>query len=112
MAQQAKRDLAGTLDVNGVSFSWRLDREPQWSTTDGYRGLSIIVDRIDRPGRSLCIVYPFPRWKGFGTQGRKVQRPQVQPGDIADGIAEAIKQGYDPDRRGKPFLFQVKRSEA
>jgi hypothetical protein len=108
MTQLARRDIGGTLLVDGETFGWRVEREPQWCTVDGYRGLTLLVERLADPRRSLLIEYPFPRaWKGFGTQGRKVQRPQIQPQDVAVRIAEAMAQGYDPDRRGKPFLFKV-----
>lgn len=37
------RDLADTIEVDGLTYEWSVQREPQWRTADGWRGLVVFM---------------------------------------------------------------------
>src|ERR1700722_1455850 len=100
-----RRSLEGTVFVDGVAFSWRLHREPQWCTADGWKGVAIAVEHAKAPVRTLIIEFPFEIQSHRSTPHR--QRPKLPEKAIAAHIRGAIAQGWHPESRGKPFIFEV-----
>ena len=108
MTRLSRRSLGGTLAVDGGAYRWSVYREPQWCTADGWKGLAIVVEPESDPRQQLFIEYPFPSdWKGYGRLERRHQRPKVSATEIASHIQEAIAEGWNPARRGRPFVFAV-----
>jgi hypothetical protein len=74
-----------------------------------YEGLSIAVVRVDGAYRELILEYPIAtgvKWglllpKGFP------QRPKVSAKLVESSVRQAIAGGWDPNSRGKSFVFQV-----
>lgn len=93
------------VTVGESAFRWRVHREPQWCTTDGWKGLMISVEHGDLKGRSLLIELPFTAQSRRSTPHR--QRPKVSEGELRAYIAQALAVGWVPGSRGKPFVFAV-----
>jgi len=100
-----KRTAAQSIDVRGTLFTWRVHRESQWCTADGWRGLAVLVELIGTGERALIIEFPFAIETRRSTPQR--QRPSVSEKELQRAIAAALDAGWDPQRRGKPYLFEA-----
>lgn len=96
-----KRDLSGTIVVDGREFEWELKREPQWCTADGWQGMLIGVCRTGE-AREALIQFPMPQGTAQRARGYR-HRPQVQRGDLEEAIKKALSLGWEPGSKGKPF---------
>lgn len=100
-----KRTINGTADLDGTALTWVLASEPSWSNSgDGYKGMCIAVRVVDAARRELIIEYPFPT----GKDGRPLpvpQRPPLSQAMVDTSIRAAVEAGWEPNSRGKPFVF-------
>lgn len=103
-----KRSIGGELCIEGQAVIWRVHREQQWCMVDGWKGLSIEVQSANSARRSLFLEYPTVKTQ---KQGWMRTYPGVQTrirsGKIEAHIRLALAAGWDPDSRGKPFVYQV-----
>jgi len=103
--KRRKRTIEGAVTVDGISLVWALTSEPQWSNSgDGYKGMCISVQVADQARRELIIEYPYPT----DARGKRLpvpQRPPVSPAMVETSIRQAVSAGWDPDSRGKAFVF-------
>jgi hypothetical protein len=104
--KRRKRFGGGLIAVDGVSLSWRLLSEPQWTSEHGYKGLCISVRTEDGRHRELILEYPFP--KKFNSVGvpQVPQRPKFSAKTMEPDVRKAIAAGWDPTSRGKAFTFK------
>ena len=101
-----KRDLKGTLEVEGREFTWELRREPQWCTVDGWQGMLVAVSLTDATGREALL--QFPPAKRPAQRARAYRhRPQVHRDDLEKGISSALAAGWEPAARGKAFQIAL-----
>jgi hypothetical protein len=100
-----KRDLSGTVTVDGIDYRWTLRREPQWSTAESYKGMAIGVQLEERPSREALLEFPF-RWRSRRSTPH-LQRPQVQRDQLEAGIRAALALGWDPASKGKPVVVEL-----
>src|SRR5208283_267307 len=91
---RAKRSIESTVTIDGISLVWRLHREQQLSTDDGCKGLAIHVRVAEGVRRELHMEYPLVKTQKNGYTRIDPARP-------------AMAAGWDPDSRGKPFVYQV-----
>jgi hypothetical protein len=105
MPQLPRRFLEGTVPVDGIDFNWRIHREPQWCTADGWRGLAISVAPVVDPCRELILQFAFERKSHRSTPYR--QRPKISEKEIQDYIRRALTEGWNPQSRGKAFVFEI-----
>jgi hypothetical protein len=105
-----KRSAEASVVIDGFELRWTLLREAQYTSTDGYKGMSFSVRAEGRKAfRELILEYPFPRRKpGFAHQDKERILPHV----IEDGIRQAMAAGWDPFSRGRVFAFQVPEKNA
>ncbi len=110
MSGKKKRDIGGILVVDGVSLRWSVRSEPAWNTSDGDIGLRLSVSKNDeattRHGtpkvwRELVLQYPFERKQQHAS--RFPDKPKVDPIHLAHDIQLAMRAGWSPDSRGRPF---------
>jgi hypothetical protein len=92
------------VTVGGAAFRFQIHREPQWCGADEWKGLALAVESVDKSGRSLIIELPFEKASRRSTPQR--QRPAVSKADVEGYIREAMEAGWDPESRGKPFVFE------
>ena len=97
MTKRRKRELEGTLEVEGCPLRWSLRSEQIWDL-----GLRLSVERTDEAHRELILEFPFQEMPGG-----KTERPDVDREGLADAIRRAIDAGWKPKSRGRPFTFRV-----
>ena len=86
--RNAKRTLSGEIMVEGQAFAWRLDREPQWCTNDGWRGMVIAIHHLDGQ-REALIEWPIP--KGASSSVPYRQRPKIDKPLLLQAVEAARK---------------------
>jgi hypothetical protein len=91
------RNQTGTVEVDGKSFECSLEREPQWCTADGWRGMMVSVRQVDAQ-REALLEFPMPK-SGNGSQYRR--RPKINDAIVAKGVSAALAAGWEPVSRGK-----------
>jgi hypothetical protein len=118
MSGKKKRDIGGTLALDGMNFVWAVKSEPQWNTTAGDIGLRLSVvmqdDTLNRHGkakvwRELVLQYPFVRHQK--TASRFPDKPRVDPIHLAADIRLAMAAGWEPKSRGRPFELVLEEAD-
>ena len=99
------RDISGTVEVDGWRFEWAIQREPQWCTSDGWRGMTIIL-RAQDGQREAVLEFPMPSASRSKLQPQ-LRRPQVNSRIIENGVRAALAAGWLPSSRGKSVVFEV-----
>ena len=106
--RNTKRSIQSSVTIDGVPLVWRLHREQNW--TDDWKavGLAVHVQVVGLARRELYLEYPAVRKQqnGYATPALTI-RPPIAAAKVADHIREAIAAGWDPESRGKPFVYDV-----
>jgi hypothetical protein len=55
---RAKRSIQSEVTIDGFHLIWRLHREQQWCTADGWKGVAIHVMVAEGVRRELHLEYP------------------------------------------------------
>jgi len=103
----AKRSIESAMTVDGIALIWRLHREQQLSTADGWRGVAIHVRVAEKVRRELHLEYPAVKTQKVGYTRTDFVRQNISPAKVEAHIREAIAAGWDPESRGKPFLYEL-----
>ena len=104
---RAKRSIEATVTVEGFSLFWRLHREQQEFTSDGWKGISIHVRVVEAARRELYLEYPAVLNQKAGLFRTLPPRPTIVAAKVEGHIRQAMAAGWDPESRGKPFFYQV-----
>lgn len=97
------RSTTGTVDVDGVTYDWQLEREPQWSDAEGWKGMTVsLLERDCR--RAALLEFPAPKKL---LKGLPRGRLQIDDPTICRGVRAALLAGWEPTSRGKPMVFTV-----
>jgi hypothetical protein len=99
------RDLSGAVEVDGLQYEWEVQREPQWCTVDGWKGMTLIL-RLRDAQREAILEFPMPPARRSKLQPQ-LRRPQVNPRIVENGIRAALAAGWDSASRGKAVVFKV-----
>jgi len=102
-----KRLLEGLVTVEGFARYWQLISEPQRTTEHGYKGLCISVQLENARQRELVLEYPMPNKSTGNGYPQLPQRPKFSDKTIEDGVRQAMLAGWEPESRGKAFVFKV-----
>jgi hypothetical protein len=102
-----KRSIESEVNIDGVGLIWRLHREQQWCDEDRWKGVAIHVQVAGAARRELFLEYPTVRTQKGGWSRIDPRRPGIQTKRIEAHIREAMAAGWDPNSRGKPFVYQV-----
>lgn len=97
------RDLTDSVEVDGLTYEWSVQREPQWCTADGWRGLVLSI-RLEDGQREALLEFPMPKG-GNGSPHRR--RPKIDKAIVANGVRAAIAAGWEPTSRGKAETYMV-----
>ena len=100
MTKRRKRELGGSLLVDGYPLRWSLKSEQIWSPAGDHAGLRLSVEREDEAHRELVLEYPF-------REGSRIARPEIDRDRLEADIRRAMEAGWNPKSRGRPFHFQV-----
>jgi hypothetical protein len=97
------------LTVDGSKLRWRIERNPQWCTADGWRGTLLYAEPASGGGCALKIELPFSIHDHRSTPHR--QRTTLSDRTVAKHIKRALQAGWNTASRGKPFLYFVAQGE-
>lgn len=97
------RDLADSIEVDGITYEWEVQRESQWCTADGWLGLVLSIRR-EGMQREALIEFPMPK-SGNGSQHRR--RPKIDKAIVSNCVRAALAAGWEPTSRGKSKTYMV-----
>jgi len=97
------RSNTGTVEVDGISYDWQLQREPQWSDAEGWKGMMVSLREKDTQ-REAVLEFPAPKRL---LKGLPRGRLQIDDPTISRGVRAALLAGWEPMSRGKPMIFTV-----
>lgn len=93
---------SGTVEIDGFKFDWELLSEPQLSSSDGWKGMTVSLRQRNMP-REAVLEFPAPKRLMRGLPKGRLH--------INDAIASrGVRQHYRQDgsaSRGKPTVFMV-----
>ena len=104
---RAKRSNESSVNIDGVSLIWLLHREQQGSNAEGWNGMAIHVRVAEGARRDLHLEYPPVNTQRNGYTRIDPARPAIVAARVEAHIREAMEAGWDPDSRGKPYVYQV-----
>ena len=93
----------GTVQIDGVKFDWELLTEPQLSSSEGWKGMTIALSQQDCQ-RGAVLEFPPPKRLLKGLQRGRLQ---INDAIVTRGIRAALLAGWEPASRGKPMIFTV-----
>jgi hypothetical protein len=85
------------------ALGWELRREPQWSESDGWQGMTVALLQKDTQ-RGALLEFPPPKRLLKGLQRGRLQ---INDAIVSRGIRAALLAGWEPASRGKPMWFMV-----
>ncbi|MCP3734301.1 hypothetical protein M9979_05340 [Sphingomonas sp. RP10(2022)] len=97
------RSTAGTVDVDGVTYDWHLQREPHLSDDEGWKGMTISLLQQDAK-RAALLEFPPPKRL---LKGMPRGRLQLDDATISRCVRAALSAGWEPLSRGKPMVITV-----
>lgn len=95
--------LSGIVDVGGFQYEWELRSEPQWSESEGWKGMTVALMR-KHTQRGALLEFPPPKRLLKGMQRGRLQ---ISDAIVIRGIQAALDAGWEPASRGKPMVFVV-----
>ena len=106
--RNTKRSIQSSVTIDGFPMMWELHREQNWSADQNPTGMAIHVRVVGPVRRELYLEYPAVRKQSDGEDGpvQTLRLPISEP-KVADHIREAMAAGWDPESRGKPFVYEV-----
>jgi hypothetical protein len=95
--------VSGAITVRGIEYEWHVHRVGGSSSAyDNYRGLAIAVVLAAGRTKELRVEFPFKEY------GYKLPTPKAAFERRLEAIVvEALDAGWEPESRGKPFVYQV-----
>ena len=102
-----KRSIQSEMNIDGLSLEWNLHREQGWCGEDRWKGMAIHVQVAGVARRELLLEYPPVRTQKDGWSRVDLRRPAIQAKRVESHIRAAMEAGWDPNSRGKPFVYQV-----
>lgn len=97
------RGHGGTVEIDGVKFDWELQSEPQLSSADGWKGMTVSLRQKDMP-REAILEFPTPKRL---LRGLPKGRTHINDTIAARGVRAALLAGWNPTSRGKTMVFMV-----
>ncbi|UZK69054.1 hypothetical protein OKW76_13630 [Sphingomonas sp. S1-29] len=97
------RSNAGIVDVDGVPYDWRLQREPYPLDDGGWKGMTVSLFQQDAK-REALLEFPPPKRL---LKGLPRGRLQLDDATISRCVRAALSAGWEPMSRGKPVVFTV-----
>ncbi|MGA7829629.1 MAG: hypothetical protein WCA21_01535 [Terracidiphilus sp.] len=104
---RAKRSIQAAITIGDFPLIWRLHREQQLTTADGWKGVAIHVKVAEGVRRELYLEYPAVETQKVSHTRTDFVQQNISPARVAAHIRRAMEAGYDPGSRGKPFVYEV-----
>lgn len=93
----------GTIELDGLHYDWNLQREPQWSDDEGWKGMTLSLRQRDAQ-REALLEFPPPKRLLKGLQRGRLQ---LDDATLKRGVRAALEAGWEPMSRGRPVVFTV-----
>ncbi|QNA84966.1 hypothetical protein G4G27_13895 [Sphingomonas sp. So64.6b] len=97
------RGPGGTVEIDGFKYDWELQSEPQQSSADGWKGMTVSLRQKDMP-REAVLEFPTPKRL---LKGLPKGRSHINDAIASKGVRAALSAGWDPASRGKTMVFMV-----
>jgi hypothetical protein len=97
------RSNAGTVDVDGATYDWHLQREPHLSDDEGWKGMTISILQRNAK-REALLEFPPPKRLLKGLPRGRLQLDDTM---ISRCVRSAMLAGWEPMSRGRPVVFSV-----
>jgi hypothetical protein len=100
----------GVVNVGDTDYRWSVFRQPTWTRgrshdTPILLGLAILIEHPEPRRRELLLEFDIdPERHGDMPQH---QRFRIPAGRLVQAIESAIGAGWNPDSRGKRFVFEA-----
>jgi hypothetical protein len=104
---RGKRHIERTVTIQGFPLVWRLHREQHYAYGEGWTGPAIHVQVAQGVKRDLFLEYPAVQNQQTGRLGVDHIEVNIRPAKVEAHIEQAIEAGWNPESRGKPFVFEV-----
>lgn len=98
-----KHGRGGTVEIDGFKYDWELLTDPQLSSSDGWKGMTVSLRQHDMP-RGAVLEFPAPKRL---LKGLPKGRLHINDTIASRGVRAALSAGWDPTSRGKPIVFMV-----
>jgi hypothetical protein len=100
----------GVVKVGDVDYRWSVFRQPTWTRgrthdTPTLLGLAILVESPEPSHRELLLEFDSDESRHRDMPMR--QRFHVPDGRLVHAIESAVEAGWNPDSRGKRFVFEA-----
>jgi hypothetical protein len=102
---RTKRQIEHAVTVRGVALLWRLHREQQCCGEDGWKGVAIHVTVAQGARRELHLEYPAVKTQKIGYTRTDRAVVNIRAVRVEEHIVQAMDAGWDPESRGKPFIY-------
>jgi hypothetical protein len=97
------RGLGGTVEIEGLKYDWELQSEPQQSSSDGWKGMTVSLRQKEMP-REALLEFPTPKRL---LKGLPKGRSHINDTIASRGVRAALLAGWDTASRGKAMVFMV-----
>jgi hypothetical protein len=99
----------GIVNVDDTDYRWSIFRQPNWTMgrIHGYTllGLAILVEPLEPSRRELLLEFDIdPDRHGDMPQH---QRFRIHDGRLIEAIESAMRAGWNPNSRGKRFVYEA-----
>ncbi len=94
---------SGTVEIDGFKYDWELLSDPQLSSSDGWKGMTVSLRQKGSP-REAVLEFPPPKRL---MKGLPKGRLHINDTIASRGVRAALAAGWDPASRGKPTVFMV-----
>jgi hypothetical protein len=99
----------GVVKVGEIDYRWSVFRQPTWTRGRDQEfillGLAILVEPPEPSRRELLLEFEIDRTR-HGDMPHH-QRFHVPDGRLVEAIESAMRAGWDPDSRGKRFVYEA-----
>jgi hypothetical protein len=104
---RVKRSIQSEVTIDGFHLIWNLHREQLMPAQDDWTGMAIHVKIAEGVRRELYLEYPVYYKEQHGVKFTEPPRPTIVPAKVVAHIRQAIEDGWDPDSRGKPYIYEL-----
>jgi hypothetical protein len=93
--------------VDGVSYRWNVRPKPTINIQDLGGPLTFAAERMGTKGSILVVALPQDRLIIYRGESYERGQTPATPRQVADAIRKAIRAGWNPAKRGKPFQMDM-----
>jgi hypothetical protein len=95
----------GAVQIDGLEYAWSVLREQTYiSTGDRYLGLAILVQVKKAKNRGLVLQFEHVQGHRCMSKHLRFKIPEKR---LIECIRKAIQAGWDPESRGKNFIYSA-----